>query len=275
MIALPISAARTRYGTCPICQQKNALAITVCEGKQLYHCFYGCDQDSLWRVMRGEMSPTNRPAPKPRQRVNLESAEAFARKLWSSSQPTQGTATEANLRGRGLTLTIPAMIRHLPNCRHTPSDRNHPAMLAAVTDHAGKVFAVHRTYLLPDGTGKANVTPAKMSLGNIGGHGVWIAPLADKMAVSEGIENGLAVQQATGIATVAALSAGNMTRLELPPLPLATEVIICADNDANGCGQRAAQAAAQRWVAEGRTVRITLPPTPDTDFNDVLRGAVL
>jgi phage/plasmid primase-like uncharacterized protein len=269
-LAAPVPSCRTAYETCPCCGQKNALAVTLREGKKLYHCFYGCDQDSLWRVMRGARPPAHYPTPKPRQRVNLESVEAYAWKLLNGSFPAQGKPPETYLRGRSVTIPIPATIRHLPNCRHTPSGKNYPAMIAVVADYTGKVFAVHRTYLLPDGTGKADVTPAKMSLGNIGGHGVFLAPLAEKMCVTEGIETALAVQQATGIPAIAALSAGNMTRLVLPPLPLAAEVIVCGDNDVNGCGQRAAHDAARRWIAEGRKVRIAMPPTPDTDFNDMI-----
>ena len=50
------------------------------------------------------------------------------------------------------------------------------------------------------------------------------------------------------------------------------EVIILADHDANGAGERAAYAAAERWIAEGRRVRLALPPLPGADFNDVLLG---
>ena len=49
-------------------------------------------------------------------------------------------------------------------------------------------------------------------------------------------------------------------------------VLICSDNDPNGTGQRASQSAADRFLAEGRRVRIALPPEPGVDFNDVLRG---
>jgi hypothetical protein len=40
----------------------------------------------------------------------------------------------------------------------------------------------------------------------------------------------------------------------------------------NGAGERAARAAAQRWLGEGRNVRLALPPEPGTDFADVLLG---
>jgi putative DNA primase/helicase len=50
------------------------------------------------------------------------------------------------------------------------------------------------------------------------------------------------------------------------------EVVILADHDENGAGERAARLAADRWLAEGRRVRIAMPPQPGTDFNDVMLG---
>jgi putative DNA primase/helicase len=47
-------------------------------------------------------------------------------------------------------------------------------------------------------------------------------------------------------------------------------VIIAADNDASGAGQRNTLAAHDRWTAEGRSVRIKCPPNTGDDFNDVL-----
>ena len=63
-----------------------------------------------------------------------------------------------------------------------------------------------------------------------------------------------------------------MVALILPPI--VREVMILVDHDASGAGERAAHTAAARWLAEGRRVRIALPPEPDTDFADVLAGRV-
>ena len=49
-------------------------------------------------------------------------------------------------------------------------------------------------------------------------------------------------------------------------------VIILVDNDANGAGERAARAAAERWRAEGRRVWIAMPAAVGQDFNDLLLG---
>jgi phage/plasmid primase-like uncharacterized protein len=148
-------------------------------------------------------------------------------------------------------------------------------MVGAVTVvPSRKLVAIHRTFLIPGGSGKAPVQPAKKSLGPVAGGAVRLAAAGPVLAITEGIETGLSVMQATGIPTWAALSASGLEALILPPLPIAAEVVIFADNDVNGRGQKAAETLARRASAEGRRVRIELPPTPGTDFNDFFREAV-
>jgi putative DNA primase/helicase len=67
----------------------------------------------------------------------------------------------------------------------------------------------------------------------------------------------------------AALCADGIEALELPD-PI-DRVVIAADNDANGVGQRAGLSARNRWAEEGRSARILLPPNIDEDFNDLLQ----
>jgi len=86
------------------------------------------------------------------------------------------------------------------------------------------------------------------------------------------IETALAVVSACGMSAWAALSAGGIRALILPGE--ATHILIAADHDLSGTGERAAHDAAARWLAEGRRVRISMPPEPDTDFADVLAGRV-
>ena len=105
-------------------------------------------------------------------------------------------------------------------------------------------------------------------MGPVMGGAVRLAAAGEELAITEGIETGLAVQQATGEPTWAALSAGGIRKIELPQLPLAREVIIAADHDE--AGERAAEAAAKRAHGEGRVVRICKPPTAGKDFLDLL-----
>ena len=78
--------------------------------------------------------------------------------------------------------------------------------------------------------------------------------------------------QIFGLPGWSAVYAGGLKTIELPPD--VRRIIIAADNDVSGAGQRNALAAYDRWTAEGRSVRIKAPPVVGDDFNDVLsRGA--
>jgi phage/plasmid primase-like uncharacterized protein len=143
-------------------------------------------------------------------------------------------------------------------------------MVGGVSRWPGRtVTGIHRTFLNEDGSGKASVRPDKMMLGECAGGALRLAAAGPLLVVTEGIETALSVMQAIELPTWAALSAVGLERLLLPELPLASEVIIAADEDARGL-QAAARAAA-RWIREGRRVRVARPASGLNDFNDVLR----
>ena len=56
----------------------------------------------------------------------------------------------------------------------------------------------------------------------------------------------------------------------LPIIPGVRRLILLSDNDTNQEGQLAAAAAALRWQAAGLEVVTLTPPTPDSDFNDLV-----
>ena len=111
-------------------------------------------------------------------------------------------------------------------------------MVAKVVNIDGDLIGIHRTFLQPDGSGKADIEPQKASLGPISGGAVRLAPAAETLLVGEGIETCIAALQATSMPAWAALSTAGMVALQLPPI--AREIIILADHDANGAGERAA-----------------------------------
>src|SRR5262249_53488334 len=143
-------------------------------------------------------------------------------------------------------------------------------MLARVDDVDGNFIAVHRTWLKADGSGKASLREPKMSLAPIRGGAVRLTLAAETLLIGEGIETCLAALRATAQAAWAALSTSGMVALRLPPI--VRTVVILADHDRSGAGERAARTAAQRWLAEGRQVRIAMPPELGTDMADVLAG---
>jgi hypothetical protein len=144
-------------------------------------------------------------------------------------------------------------------------------MMVAAVMLDGRIVAVHRTFLLQDGGGKAELDPDRMTLGPCKGGAVPLAPAAPKLAVAEGLglETALSFMLATGIPTWAALSAGGIRHLILPEI--VRELVIAADPDP--VGLIAARGAARKCLQDGRTVRIIRPPV-NGDFNDLLRSAL-
>lgn len=177
----------------------------------------------------------------PRTPAPSGSSEA-ARRLWRMTQPLIGNIAEAYLRGRGITdLRQTANLRFHPNCYWRPEDAGPtqawPAMIAAVTDHDGRTTGVHRTWLAPDGSGKAPVDPPRKAMGDLLGHAVRFGDAQDVMAAGEGIETILSLRQALHtMPMVSALSAGHLAAILFPPQ--LRRLYIVRDNDPAGDSAR-------------------------------------
>jgi putative DNA primase/helicase len=268
---------------CPAHQDRDpSLAITDAkDGSVLVRCHSGCDQRAVIEALRargvwhvGERRPTRfsrKPdrVPPPETDSDAMRRMEAALALWRGSQSAEGTPVEAYLRSRGLTIPIPPSIRFHAGLKH-PSGGIWPAMVALVTRGVdGAAMAVHRTFLARDGRSKAPVNPAKMMLGPCRDGVVRLAKAEQTLVIGEGIETALSAMQASDIPAWAALSAGGLRSLVLPPLPFAARATIAADPDPAGIA--AAVAAAERWYAQGRDVRIARPSS-GLDFNDLLRA---
>ena len=152
--------------------------------------------------------------------------------------------------------------------KHAPTGLWWPAMIGLVADATGRPRAIHRTYVAPDGGGKADVSVGqqKMALGPCRGGAVRLAePINGTLILAEGIETALSIMQVRRTAAWATLGTSGMQSIVLPPG--VQDVIIAPDGDA--AGEKAARAAALRLKREGRRVRIVRPPD-GRDFNDVL-----
>jgi putative DNA primase/helicase len=205
-------------------------------------------------------------AGKPQSATDPAANTPFALALWRRTRPAPGTLVEIYLQARGITMPIPSRLRFHPHLKH-PNGTHWPGAVALVTDATDRAVAVHRTWIAPGGHGKAPIEPVRMSLGPTRGGAVRLVPATTEVVISEGLETGLSIMLATGRPTWAALSAAGIRALVLPPT--IKSVIIAADNDDAGEGRDAAQEAAQRWLQEGRRVRLALPPAGQ-DYNDVL-----
>jgi putative DNA primase/helicase len=262
------------------------------DGKILVHCFAGCGQAQVIDALRGRgLWATNyrhhakitQPRQSAHDQRDRDDAERTARALsiWHQARPGAGTIVATYLRCRGFSLEAwPATIRFHSECCRPRDDAGNfvlplPAMLALVEHVQRGPVAVHATYLRPDGSDKADIPKReqKVCFGPVLGGAVRLGPVRpdEWLAIGEGIETTLSVMQACALPGWAALSAAGIKSLILPPD--ATMALICADNDAGGAGQRAAREATERFLREGRRVGIAMPPTPATDFNDVLNSA--
>jgi putative DNA primase/helicase len=276
---------REYVGKCPSCGYASGFAVTEREGRILLFCAAGgCDQRDLWAALRkaglvpeSEEKPwepkrrkRNKPAAADEPPISDTSKKIAVLAIWQRARPADGTVVASYLRSRGYTGPIPSVLRCGWGKHPATGDRYHPMMVAGVALQGtlDNGVAVHRTFLRPDGRGKADLEPSKMTLGPSKGGAVPLAPAGPVLAVSEGIENGLIYLQVTGIPTWAALSTAGLRSLILPPD--VGEVVIACDPDVPGI--RAAHTAALRWLREGRRVRIARPPVGQ-DFNDLLRAS--
>lgn len=208
--------------------------------------------------------PAHRPPAPPVAAPEASGTLDLARRLWREGQPVPGTAAETYLNHRGLRWEAGLPLRFHPDCPR--SSERLPALLALMTDPlTAEPCGVHRTFLAPDGRGKAP-DQAKMMAGHAGI--IRLTPDAEVtqgLGLAEGIETSVSVMQRFGWRPVwAAASSGAIGRF--PVLPGIEALAIFADPD--GPGLAAAEACARRWADAGREACIVRPPGR-ADFNDL------
>jgi putative DNA primase/helicase len=265
---------------CPVHDSGGAtLGLRDGERGLIVKCFAGCDPRDvlaelrLRQLIEGSGAPQHRAQPTPSNARTDDDAHriATARRLWEAARDARGSPVVRYLAGRGITMPPLSSLRWAPRCWHREARAHLPAMVALVEHAERGVVAVHRTYIVRDDAGIWRRRD-RASLGPIAGGAVRLGAVRPDqwLVIGEGIETTFSVMQSCDLPGWAALSAGGITRLILPPE--AHMILVAADNDENGIGERAARVAATRWLAEGRKVRIVMSTVPGTDFADLLIG---
>ena len=277
---------------CPVHQGHSLTIADGRGGKLLLKCFAGCEWCEIFdelhalgliegrpvdlRPEREDELRRRREAEAKAEIERLRRRIAAARDLYRRGVRAEGTPVEVYLRTRGIIGSIPPALCFLRHCSHR-NGGYFPAMVAPIVNVAGEQLAIHKTFLRPDGFGKADLPKAEQreTCGPMKDGAVRLAQhrRGAELIVGEGIESTLSAMRLFGLSGWAALSAPGVEALELPAE--IRSVVIAADHDMNGVGQRAALAAQSRWAAEGRSVRILLPPNPGEDFNDVAVERIL
>ncbi|QEY23815.1 DUF7146 domain-containing protein [Neisseria animalis] len=248
----------------------------------------------------GAARPTPRipPAAQPAPVTDKQAALAA---LWQQAQPLTGSPAARYLQARGISpeiissaanICFHAALPYWTAQRHNGAEAgalflgNHPAMLAAVTDTAGNLQGLHKTYLQYSDSriGKLQAVypdtdeplPAKKMqsrhAGALTGAAVHLAApdTQGRLIVAEGIETALAAMELFQIPAIAALSAHGMKSLQWPPS--VKELFICADHDHSNTGMKAARDLSVRAVKTGIAARIWQPESAGHDALDELNA---
>ncbi|WP_345797161.1 toprim domain-containing protein [Castellaniella sp. MT123] len=204
----------------------------------------------------------------------------YLTRLWGRAQPlTASCVGGVYLDRRGLDVPVTDALRFVPKLDYWHDAvllGAFPAMLAAVTDQAGVLVNVHRTYLSSDGH-KADVPAVKKlckSAGVMAGASIKLgAPVLRPdgrpgLGIAEGIETAIAASILFGVPTWSCISAHGLETFTPPPE--VRNLYVFADHDESGVGQHAARKVAPRLAAQGLTVRILMPDAVG-DWSDELQ----
>jgi putative DNA primase/helicase len=208
--------------------------------------------------------------PNTAMKPRADNGSGAADRLWRQGLPVAaGDVVDRYLHHRGVGLdSYPPILRTALVWDYDDGVRSqHPTMLARVDDAAGNPIAVHRTFLAPDGSDKADMDSPRKVAGRIGrSASIRLAPVAPVMGIAEGIETALAAEIMFQIPIWSVISTHGVTTFEPPEE--CERLLVFADNDEHGAGERAAQAVADRLL--GRVdVEIRLPQLKD--WNDELK----
>lgn len=198
-----------RYGMCRCPahgDRKPSLSVSDgADGRLLAKCFVGCSFPDIAAALRGlgllegggafvAPNPVAIAQREAQERAEAAKRSAQAERLWQETQPLAGSPAEAYLRGRGIVSPLPPSLRFHPTCWHQTAKR-FPANGGAA--RRGLRFAVHRTDLKADGSGKADIDLPKAMLGAVAGGAVRLAEADGGLAVAEGIETAEPVLRAS------------------------------------------------------------------------------
>jgi hypothetical protein len=217
--------------------------------------------------------------------ADAEKRRATLSKVWQQATSISGTLAETYLRSRGISgcsSTWHDLYYH-PALSYKEDDDSpwtkHPGMLAVIRNTDGNPVTLHRTFLKADGTGKADVSRQKMMFAQpkpLNGACIMLdrpvqTPFGGLIGVSEGIENGLSIREATGCPMWVGISDRIMEKMSY--WDSISTIVVWADAEPSGAGLRAARNIAKQWEAKGKQVVIKDPsdvlPNAKVDWNDV------
>ena len=285
-LGVPETFLRNQHSPCPLCGGKDRFRWDNKEGRGSYICNSCGAGDGMKLAMKftgrsfaetaakidlilGNVKPD---APGKSERSDDDNRRAL-NGVWRTSKPVQpGDLVDRYLANRNLDeLVYPQALRFAESLRDGEGGIR-PCMIALVGRYGQRKFdTIHRTFLRPDGLGKAKMaSPRKLMPGQVpDGASVMLSEWTESgpLGIAEGIETAMAASAKFDIPVWAAISS-SMMRKWLPP-PGCEEIVIFGDNDPKYGGQAAAYHLAERLAAKNLPVgQVLIPQLPGEDWAD-------
>lgn len=267
-----------KHTACPVCGGKDRFRFDNKKNTGTYYCshcgagdgftllqkIFNCNFNEVCQKIMpivGSLSINDKaPSEKDNKKLNAEAVS-----FWKgAAKVVSNDPVSKYLTNRLGEIDIPPSLR----CGMTSGN---PLMAAIVQDEKGAPVSCHRTFLTRDGKKADLPNPKRLMAGSISSHNgvcIRLSPVSKVLGIAEGIETALA---ASKIHNIPSWSAINATLLEkwTPPEGV-EEVVIFADNDANGRGQKAAFTLHCKLYDMGIKVSVKIPDQIDTDWADAL-----
>ena len=247
-----------------------SLSVRVGERAVLFHCFAGCTADAIMTALRSGkiLAPADHNPGKRQESKADHNKVALA--VWRHAQPYAGSLADRYLRSRAI---VPDSInaRFDPRCQFGAGAAKAfaPALIVPIEEDAG-VVAIHRTFLRPDGRGKANMAEPKWMLGNPGSGAVrWGGvPTDGVLRLAEGVEDAASVMNMLGAGLFVWPVLG-IERYQAVAIPESIHTVVIYSQH-GGEAARAIERAIPHLTAHGRQL-VVKPPPHAGDWNDLLR----